>query len=87
MPYKGTENFDHREPERLGVLVTNLGTPDAPTTPALRRYLGEFLWDPRVVEVPRPIWWLILHGVILRIRPKRSAEAYASVWEKTARLC
>ena len=82
MPYKGTENFSHKQSERLGVLVTNLGTPDAPTTPALRRYLGEFLWDPRVVEVPRPIWWLVLHGIILRIRPKRSAEAYASVWDK-----
>ncbi|OZB13568.1 MAG: ferrochelatase, partial [Marinobacter sp. 34-60-7] len=81
MAYKGSENFRHNQPERLGVLVTNLGTPDAPTTPALRRYLAEFLWDPRVVEVPRPIWWLILHGVILRIRPKRSAEAYASVWQ------
>src|SRR5690554_1618319 len=82
MPYKGTENFSHKQSERLGVLVTNLGTPDAPTTPALRRYLGEFLWDARVVEVPRPIWWLVLHGIILRIRPKRSAEAYASVWDK-----
>ena len=82
MPYKGTDNFSHKQSERLGVLVTNLGTPDAPTTPALRRYLGEFLWDPRVVEVPRPIWWLVLHGIILRIRPKRSAEAYASVWDK-----
>lgn len=81
MAYKGSENFRHNQTERLGVLVTNLGTPDAPTTPALRRYLAEFLWDPRVVEVPRPIWWLILHGVILRIRPRRSAEAYASVWQ------
>ena len=54
MPYKGTENFSHKQSERLGVLVTNLGTPDAPTTPALRRYLGEFLWDPRVVEFPAP---------------------------------
>ncbi len=82
MPYKGTENFSHKQSERLGVLVTNLGTPDAPTTPALRRYLGEFLWDPRVVEVPRPIWWLILHGIILRLRPEeKSAEAYAGVWD------
>jgi len=81
MPYTGIENFSHNQPERIGVLITNLGTPDAPTTPALRRYLAEFLWDPRVVEVPRPIWWLILHGVILRIRPKKSAEAYAGVWQ------
>ncbi|NMT63686.1 ferrochelatase [Marinobacter orientalis] len=81
MQYKGTANFRHDHPEKIGVLVTNLGTPDAPTSAALRRYLGEFLWDPRVVEVPRPIWWLILHGIILRIRPSRSAKAYASVWQ------
>ncbi|MDP4546274.1 ferrochelatase [Marinobacter sp. MDS2] len=80
MPYQGTENFSHSQAERLGVLVTNLGTPDAPTPSALRKYLAEFLWDPRVVEVPRPLWWLILHGVILRIRPRRSAKAYAGVW-------
>jgi len=63
-----------------GILITNLGTPDAPTASALRRYLGEFLWDKRVVEIPRPIWWLILHGIILRTRPAKSAEAYKSVW-------
>ncbi|MCG2580016.1 MAG: ferrochelatase [Marinobacter sp.] len=81
MQYKGIENFNHRQPEKLGVLVTNLGTPDAPTPSALRRYLGEFLSDPRVVELPRPIWWLILHGIILRIRPRKSAKAYAGVWQ------
>ena len=81
MRYKGSENFSHNQPERLGVLVTNLGTPDAPTTSALRRYLAEFLSDPRVVELPRPLWWLILHGVILRIRPRRSAQSYAGVWQ------
>ncbi len=64
----------------LGILLTNLGTPDAPTAPALRRYLAEFLWDRRVVDVPRPLWWLILHGVILRIRPARSARLYRKVW-------
>lgn len=80
MQYKGVDHFTHGQPERLGVLITNLGTPDAPTTPALRRYLAEFLADPRVVEVPRLIWWFILHGVILRIRPSRSAEAYKKVW-------
>ena len=78
--YSGTPDFSHDSPEALGVLITNLGTPDAPTPEALRRYLGEFLWDPRVVETPRPLWWLILHGVILRIRPRRAARAYASVW-------
>jgi len=78
--YAGSEGFRHGAPEKLGVLVTNLGTPDAPETGALRRYLKQFLWDPRVVEVPRPLWWLILNGVILRIRPRRSAEAYRAVW-------
>jgi ferrochelatase len=80
MTYKGNPNFDHRQQDRIGVLLVNLGTPDAPTPAALRRYLGEFLWDPRVVEIPRPLWWLILHGIILRVRPRKSARAYASVW-------
>lgn len=65
---------------KVGILLTNLGTPDAPTTPALRRYLAEFLADPRVIEIPRVIWLLILHGIILRIRPKKSAALYKSVW-------
>lgn len=64
----------------LGVLLVNLGTPDAPETAAVRRYLAEFLADPRVVETPRWLWWLILNGVILRFRPSRSAKAYRSVW-------
>ena len=63
-----------------GILYCNLGTPDAPTAPALRRYLAEFLGDARVVEIPKPIWWLILHGIILRVRPKKSAAKYASIW-------
>lgn len=65
---------------RIGVLVTNLGTPDAPETGPVRRYLKEFLSDPRVVEVPRLLWWFILNLVILRIRPARSARAYRTVW-------
>lgn len=65
---------------KTGVLLVNLGTPDAPTVSAVRRYLAEFLWDPRVVEIPRPIWWLLLHGLILRIRPRESAKAYLSIW-------
>lgn len=64
------------------VLLCNLGTPDEPTAPALRRYLAEFLSDPRVVEIPKPLWWLILHGIILRVRPKKSAAKYASIWMK-----
>ncbi len=72
--------YEHGSSQVLGVLLSNLGTPDAPTADALRRYLAEFLWDPRVVDLPRPLWWLILHGVILRIRPRRSARAYERVW-------
>jgi protoporphyrin/coproporphyrin ferrochelatase len=80
MRYQGVSGFRHDQPRRIGVLITNLGTPEAPTTPALRRYLAQFLADPRVVEVPRLIWFFILHGIILRFRPRRSAHAYRSVW-------
>ncbi|MCJ0762852.1 ferrochelatase [Variovorax terrae] len=62
------------------VLLCNLGTPDAPTPAALRRYLAEFLSDPRVVEIPPLVWKTILHGIILRVRPKKSAAKYASIW-------
>jgi ferrochelatase len=62
------------------VLLVNLGTPDAPTPDALRRYLAQFLGDPRVVEIPRWIWMTILHGIILRVRPAKSARKYASIW-------
>ncbi|MGB5591821.1 MAG: ferrochelatase [Gammaproteobacteria bacterium] len=78
--FAGEADFQHDSADTLGVLLVNLGTPEEPSPAAVRRYLAEFLWDPRVIEVPRPIWWLILHGVILRIRPKRSAAAYAKVW-------
>lgn len=64
----------------VGVLLVNLGTPQAPTPAAVRRYLKEFLWDPRVVEIPRPLWWLILNLVVLNVRPRRVAEAYRSIW-------
>ena len=66
--------------DRTGLLVSNLGTPDAPTAPALRRYLGEFLADPDVVTLPRLLWWPILHGLVLRTRPAKSAEAYVRIW-------
>jgi ferrochelatase len=62
------------------VLLINLGTPEAPTAPALRKYLKQFLWDPRVVELPRPLWWLVLNGIILNVRPGKSAEKYARIW-------
>ncbi|MFM5924535.1 MAG: ferrochelatase [Novosphingobium sp.] len=65
---------------RLGVLLVNLGTPDAPAPGAVRRYLKEFLWDPRVVEIPRAVWWPILNLVILNTRPRKSAHAYAQIW-------
>ena len=70
----------HGRPSRTGVLLVNLGTPAAPTAAALRPYLAQFLSDPRVVEIPRLIWMPILHGIILRTRPAKSAAKYASVW-------
>ena len=73
---------DHPKVEhgRIGVLLINLGTPDAPDAAAVRRYLAEFLSDPRVIEIPRLAWKPILHGIILRTRPRKSAEAYRQVW-------
>jgi ferrochelatase len=73
---------DHPEiaESRIGVLLINLGTPDAPEVRAVRRYLAEFLSDPRVIEIPKLAWKPILHGVILRTRPRRSAEAYNKIW-------
>ena len=65
---------------RIGVLLVNLGTPDAPEAGAVRRYLAEFLSDPRVIEIPRWVWKPILHGIILRTRPAKSAHAYRQVW-------
>jgi protoporphyrin/coproporphyrin ferrochelatase len=65
---------------KIGVLLVNLGTPDAPTPAAVRRYLREFLSDRRVVEIPRLLWWPILHGIVLTTRPKKSAHAYQQVW-------
>jgi ferrochelatase len=66
--------------DRIGVLLANLGTPDSPSPRDVRRYLKQFLWDPRVVEVPRLAWWLVLNLVILTTRPRRSARAYAKIW-------
>lgn len=72
--------YTHGQLPRTAVLLVNLGTPEAPTPAALRRYLGQFLSDPRVVEIPRAIWKPILHGIILRVRPAKSAAKYASIW-------
>ncbi|MGE0497406.1 MAG: ferrochelatase [Ramlibacter sp.] len=80
MPFRTEPEFAHGQPARTAVLLCNLGTPDAPTAPAVRRYLAEFLGDPRVVEIPRALWLLILHGIILRVRPAKSARKYASIW-------
>ncbi|WP_448211874.1 ferrochelatase [Colwellia sp. MEBiC06753] len=78
--YTGLDKSVHDKSLKTGVLLVNLGTPDAPTEGALRRYLKEFLSDPRVVEIPRIAWMIILHGIILRIRPAKSAKLYQSIW-------
>ena len=80
MNYQTEPEYTHGTSEKTGILLVNLGTPDAPTTPAVRAYLKEFLGDPRVVEIPRALWWLILNGIILNTRPKKSAAKYASIW-------
>jgi len=80
MTFATEPEYRHGTPARTAVLLCNLGTPDEPTPAAVRRYLAEFLRDKRVVEIPRALWWLILHGVILRVRPARSARKYASIW-------
>jgi len=83
---KNSDNADQATQNELNrpktaVLITNLGSPDEPTTSAVRRYLREFLSDRRVVEIPRLIWLIILHGIILRIRPAKSAKLYQTVWQ------
>lgn len=80
MGFIGQPDFSHQSSEKIGVLITNLGTPARPDKRALRAYLKEFLSDHRVVEIPRAIWWFILNGIILNTRPKASAELYKSVW-------
>ncbi|MFZ1574298.1 MAG: ferrochelatase [Chromatiaceae bacterium] len=82
MKYLSESDYSHGQVARTGILLANLGTPDAPDRVSVRRYLKEFLWDPRVVEMSRPLWWLILNSIILNTRPQRSAHAYASVWSE-----
>lgn len=82
MTYATEPAFSHGTPTRTGILLINLGTPDAPEAAPVRRYLKEFLSDPRVVEIPKLVWWLILNGIILNTRPKKSAAKYASIWLK-----
>lgn len=78
--YAGVDKTIHDQRLKTGVLITNLGTPEQPTASALRKYLREFLSDPRVVEIPRLVWMIILHGIILRVRPAKSAKLYQSIW-------
>jgi len=80
MAFRAVPAFDGSLPAKTGVLLVNLGSPSAPTPAAVRRYLAEFLADPRVVEIPRLLWLAILHGVVLRVRPRRSAAKYQLVW-------
>lgn len=80
MKYIGTADYQHASSEKLGVLLVNLGTPSAPKTGPVRRFLAEFLSDPRIIEMPRWLHMILLHGVILRIRPSRIYKAYEHVW-------
>ncbi|MHB8919961.1 MAG: ferrochelatase [Halothiobacillus sp.] len=80
MTYQGKPHYAHGSAERMGVLLLNLGTPDEPTAPALRRYLKQFLSDPRVIEVNKFLWWPILNLIILNTRSAKSAAAYREVW-------
>ena len=80
--YNSEPKYQHGDQLKVGILLANLGTPDAPSAQALRPYLRQFLSDTRVVEIPRAIWWFILNCIILVIRPKKSAEKYAQVWTK-----
>jgi ferrochelatase len=73
-------SYQHGSREKLGILLVNLGSPEAPTASAVRKYLAQFLADPRVIEANRFIWWFILHGIILRLRPAKAAKAYQKIW-------
>ena len=78
--YIGEKDYEHGSKEKIGVLITNLGTPDAPNKKELKVYLNQFLSDPRVIELPKILWQIILQLVILQIRPSKSAEAYKQIW-------
>jgi ferrochelatase len=80
--FLGNKDYVHGTKPKIGVLLTNLGTPDEPTAKSLRIYLKEFLSDTRVIETPKWIWWFILNGIILNIRPAKSAKLYKSIWEE-----
>jgi ferrochelatase len=80
--FRPEPSYEHGRTPRVGVLLVNLGTPEAPTPAAVRRYLAEFLADPRVVEIPRALWLPILYGIVLVVRPAKSARKYAAIWTK-----
>lgn len=80
MRFQPEPPYTHGESAQTAIVLVNLGTPDAPTTPAVRRYLKEFLSDPRVVEIPKLVWWCILNAIVLPFRSQKSAEKYASIW-------
>ncbi len=80
MSFRPEPAHTHGRASRSAILLCNLGTPDEPTASSVRRYLAQFLSDPRVIEIPKLAWWPILHGIILRVRPAKSAAKYASVW-------
>ena len=80
MPFSPEPAFAHGSLSRTAVLLVNLGTPAAPDTGAVRRFLRAFLSDPRVVEIPRPLWWPILYGLVLPLRPRKTAAKYAAIW-------
>jgi protoporphyrin/coproporphyrin ferrochelatase len=80
MSFRSEPEYHHGQRARAGILLVNLGSPSEPTASATRRYLAQFLSDPRVVEIPRVAWWPILHGIILRTRPAKSAAKYATIW-------
>ncbi len=77
-------SYQHGSRGKLGILLVNLGSPEAPTPSAVRKYLAQFLADPRVIEANRFIWWLVLHGVILRFRPQKAAKSYQKIWTENA---
>ena len=82
MKYYGEKNYKHGMKEKIGILITNLGTPDKPNKEALKIYLKEFLSDPRVIEVPKLIWQIILRLIILNLRPQKVAKLYKAIWKK-----
>ena len=80
MKFKGEQNFQHENEQKKGVLIAYLGTPDSPDVLSVRRYLKEFLSDPRIIEVPKIIWWFVLNIFILNFRSFNSAKLYKSIW-------